>query len=220
MTVKSCPKHNNEKTKDDIYVLAQICFNVIKDQTDKDASHVFLNNVFPQLKFNNNALERTIMKNRVRVADGYEFPVDMERMNAFFDCLTYGVIAKKIKRKFDIASYRVHHRFHDLNHKFFSEGGKEIHENAKDFMDNFMLSDTLTSINFSFVGKKIRNQEIYNLKIMGMDSLVDEDELTSSITVVHTFYGKFRVISLLTRIANFKRTGVAISDDFPHTSGQ
>jgi hypothetical protein len=36
-------------------------------------------------------------------------------------------------------------------------------------------------------------------------------QLNSSITVVHTFFNKFRVISLLTRIANFERTPIFIT---------
>jgi hypothetical protein len=211
MTVKSCPKHNNEKTKDDIYALAQICYNVIRDVSDLDATDVFENKVFPQLKHNNSALERTIMRNRVRIPGGYEFPVDVSRMDAFFDCLTHGIIFKKLKKKVDPGSYRLRHVYRNFRHKFTDQDDEKMHEKMLGYMDGFMLSDTLSSINFSFIDKKSKNQEIYSVKIMGADSLIRGDELTSSITVVHTFYGKFRVISLLTRGANFEQSAVSIA---------
>jgi len=211
MTVKSCPKHNNEKTKDDIYALAQICYNVIKDVSDLDATNVFENKVFPQLKHNNSALERTIMRNRVRIPGGYEFPVDTSRMDSFFDCLTHGVIFKKIKMKADLESYRLRHVYRDFNHKFSDPNDEKMHEGMLSYMDGYMLSDMLSSINFSFIDKRLRNQEIYNVKIIGADSLAHGEDLTSSLTVVHTFYEKFRVISLLTRVANFEKSAIHIA---------
>jgi hypothetical protein len=211
MTVKSCPKHNNEKTKDDIYVLAQICYNVIRDVSDLDATNVFENKVFPQLKHNNSALERTIMRNRVRIPGGYEFPVDVSRMDAFFDCLTHGILFKKIKKKVDLGVYRLRHVYRDFGHKFGNQNDEKAHEEMLSYMDGVMLGDTLSSINFSFLDRKLKNQEIYSVKIIGADSLIQGDELTSSITVVHTFYEKFRVISLLTRVANFEQSAVHIA---------
>jgi hypothetical protein len=212
MTVKSCPKHNNEKSKEDIYVLAQICYNVIKNINDLDATDVFENKVFPQLKHNNGALERTIMKGRVRILGGYEFPVDMGRMNGFFDCLTHGIIFKKTKKKIDLVSYRVRHEFRNFSQKFSDPDEKKMHDTLLGHMDDLMLGNVLSGINFSFVDKKMNNQEIYDVKIVGADSLVSSDELTSSITVVHTFFSKFKVISLLTRVANFERAPIFIAD--------
>ena len=61
LTVKSCKKHNNAKSKDDLYVLAQICMNASPSNRAREVS---LNKVAPQLEFNNGAL-------RKRLADGW-----------------------------------------------------------------------------------------------------------------------------------------------------
>ena len=53
LTVKSCPKHNNDKSGDDTYVLAHICLNA---SPNVEARSVFLERVKPQLAFNGDAL--------------------------------------------------------------------------------------------------------------------------------------------------------------------
>jgi hypothetical protein len=180
---------------------------------DLDATNVFEKKVFPQLKYNNKALERTIMRGKVRIPGGYEFPVDMDRMNAFFDCLTHGIISKKINKKINLNSYYVRHMYRDLNHKFSDDAKKRQHDLIAKYMDGMIIGDVLSPISFSFADRKLDNQEIYNVKILGADSLIDGEEFSASLTVVHTFYNKFKVVSLLTRIANFERTPVFITRD-------
>ncbi|MGL4843101.1 MAG: hypothetical protein ACRC2Y_00465 [Aeromonas veronii] len=211
MTIKSCPIHNNEKTKDDIYVLSQVCFSVLSSGEEHDkgsVSEVFTKKVIPQLLHNNKALLSTIMKKRVRVDGGYKFPVDLKRMNSFFDCLSFGVLFKKTNKKIDVNNYRVNHRYVSLSTDNVDEGGSDSHEPMMSYFDKLFLSNDLNSIEFSFGTMKKYSLDIYSVKILGADSLMENDDFTSSITVIHTFFNKFNVISLLTRVGGFDKTPV------------
>ena len=49
LTVRSCEKHNNAKSIDDLYVLAQICMNA---SPNNRAREVWESKIVPQLEFN------------------------------------------------------------------------------------------------------------------------------------------------------------------------
>jgi len=67
LTVKSCEKHNNAKSKDDLYVLAQICMN---SSPSNRAREVFLKKVVPQLSFNNDVLRKRLIDWAVPLRNG------------------------------------------------------------------------------------------------------------------------------------------------------
>ena len=67
LTVKSCKEHNNAKSKDDLYVLAQICMNA---SPSNRAREIFLDKILPQLDFNNSALGKKLAKDSVRLPNG------------------------------------------------------------------------------------------------------------------------------------------------------
>lgn len=92
LTVKSCVAHNNAKSKDDLYVLAQICMNA---SPSNRAREIFLKKVKPQLDFNNGALRKKLAAGSVKLPDGtVKYPVDTNRLNEFFDALSCGIIFK------------------------------------------------------------------------------------------------------------------------------
>jgi hypothetical protein len=67
VTVKSCPAHNNAKSKDDLYVLAQICMHA---SPANRAREVWLTKVAPQLEFNGGKLRDMLAEGAVQVEGG------------------------------------------------------------------------------------------------------------------------------------------------------
>ena len=114
MTVRSCKVHNNEKTKDDIYALANICLNSsIKSQND--ALEIFETRVKPQLMYNNEALLKKILRNTTKIDEKTtRFKVDTSRLDSFFDCLTHGVIYNKTNKKIELENYFIKHLYMNL----------------------------------------------------------------------------------------------------------
>lgn len=215
MTVKSCKVHNNEKTKDDIYVLANICLNTIVDG-DSDAQEVFESNVKPQLMHNNESLLKKVLKNISKREDGINtFEVDVLRLNSFFECLTYGVIQKKTGRELNIENYSVKHIYLNLEEKYNDGNLSQIHLAMKNYWKDNLLHCTEISevLEFKIEPKKGYSTEIYSVRFMGVDFMktFESGEFNSSITVIHKFYDHFVVISLLTRIASFSKTPIHIS---------
>lgn len=92
LTVKSCVKHNNQKSKDDLYVLAQICINA---SPSNRAREVFINKVKPQLGYNNGALRKMLAEGSIHMSDGsVKYRVDNVRLDDFFTALSFGIIFK------------------------------------------------------------------------------------------------------------------------------
>lgn len=212
MTVKSCRKHNNEKTKDDIYALANICINSIADSS---AIEVFESSVKPQLMHNNKALLRKIIGNPIKNEVSHQFQIDITRLNSFFDCLTYGVVYKKLKKRVDLESYQTKHIYMNLS---YGSDKNNIEERMKEYwQQNIFQGEALQFLELKLGKIKGYSEGIYNVKFLGADfTKADEDiALNSSITVVHEFYGHFKVISLLTRVANFEKSLIHIK---PFTS--
>ena len=59
MTVRSCERHNNEKSLDDMYMLAHICLNTLPRNRSRE---IFLERVVPQLGYNDDALKKMLSK--------------------------------------------------------------------------------------------------------------------------------------------------------------
>jgi hypothetical protein len=214
MTVKSCKAHNNEKTKDDIYALANICLNSIGEDKS-DAYEVFKTNVKPQLMHNNEALLKKILRNSSRRDEAtIKFEVDSSRLDSFFECLTHGIIYKKVAKKVSTENYTVRHIYMNLEER---DAGGNISENhilMKQFWKENLLNSSQISEILEFKAKTPSgySTEIYSVRLMGADFMkaFESDSFNSSITVIHKFFGHFVVVSLLTRVASFKNTPIYI----------
>lgn len=202
MTVKSCEEHNNSKTKDDIYALTQICLCCLNSDADENVSKVFSSSVIEQLQHNNKALQRTIFKNSKSSNKGTIISVDTERMDNFMNCLTLGVIYKKTRKTIKLSDYVINNVYLDFinennllqkTQNFFFDLYKSYFENDSGF--EFLKS--------SFEIKKGYSEDIYKVNVMGMDSLImnEEDEFKHNVTVNHLFFGKFRVTTLISRVS-------------------
>ncbi|WP_061012654.1 hypothetical protein [Photobacterium leiognathi] len=214
MTIKSCKVHNNEKTKDDIYVLANICLNSI-DESQSDAYDVFESTVKPQLIHNNQALMKKVLRNlSKRDEKTSRFEVNSSRLDSFFDCLTHGVIYKKLKRKVDLDNYTVRHIYMNLEEIDNSGNIDQNNISMKQFWSSNILNNNEISeaIEFKSEVHNGYNTEIYSVRFMGCDFIksLKSDSFNSSITVVHKFFEHFVVVSLLTRVASFDNTPIHI----------
>ena len=111
LTVKSCVTHNNAKSKDDLYVLAQICMNA---SPSNRAIEVFMNKVAPQLGFNNDALRKRLADGAVSLGNGaVKYKVDFTRLDDFFTALSCGIIYKSCGSSLP-SNYEISHVFHNF----------------------------------------------------------------------------------------------------------
>ncbi len=187
LTVPACEDHNNGKSADDIYVLAQICMNASPANESRD---VFKQKVVPQLSFNEDALRKTLAQGAVPLGNGaVAYPFDEARVNRFFDALAFGLVYNVAKRSLP-PEYSVSHVYHDFFEADFDPRVKAFRDQLIKFYgeDN---KDATEILNFG----KLRtlNTTVYNARIFGLPNF------STSITIAHTFYGVFRVTSMLTR---------------------
>lgn len=184
LTVRSCEKHNNAKSKDDLYVLAQICMNA---SPSNRAREVFMNKVAPQLEFNSGALRKKLANGAVPLGNGaVRYQVDVARLVEFFSALSCGVIYKSCGSSLP-ANYTISHIFHSLQ----SELEPQI-QAVEDAINTFYSGKPLDFMEFG--DPDARNERIYTVSIFGIP------QFGSSITIVHRFFGVFKVTSMLTRV--------------------
>jgi hypothetical protein len=184
LTVKSCERHNNAKSKDDLYVLAQICMNA---SPSNRAREVFMNKVAPQLEFNNGALRKRLAEGAVPLGNGaVKYKVDVERLDDFFTALSCGIVYKSCGSSLP-AAYSISHIFHN----FQSQTDSETRE-FEDAISTFYSGKPMDFMEFG--GPDTKNERIYTVTIFGIP------EFQSSITIVHKFFGVFKVTSMLSRI--------------------
>jgi hypothetical protein len=182
LTVKSCVEHNNAKSKDDLYVLAQICMNA---SPSNRAREIFRKKVKPQLDYNNGALRKKLAARSVPLADGsVKYPVDAQRLDEFFTALSCGVIFKSCGASLP-ENYSISHIYCNLisdQDPVISQLEGEVEKLYSGKPMDFMV----------FGKPNTNNEKIYTVEIFGVP------DFGSSITVIHMFFGKFKVISMLT----------------------
>lgn len=184
LTVKSCEEHNNAKSKDDLYVLAQICMNA---SPSNRAREVFLKKIAPQLEYNNGALRKKLANGAVPQPDGsVAYKVDVPRLDDFFTALSCGIIFKTCGDTLP-ANYGIQHVYHSLT------GGSDPElQQIEQLIEDFYGGKPMDFMEFGEPGAK--NERIYTVTIFGIP------EFKSSITIVHLFFGKFKVTSMLTNL--------------------
>jgi hypothetical protein len=183
LTVRSCDLHNSGKSKDDVYVLAQICLNASPRNGSRE---ILLDRVIPQLGYNDGALRKTLANNAEPLSNGaVRYKVDMQRLDRFFAALSYGVISKVCGSSLP-AGYLTTQLYHNIEERAESE----VLRMYKQAFPG-LCSELATELNFGSV--KTLNEAVYSVKLIGLPGF------KSSITLVHTFFGFFQVTSLLTK---------------------
>lgn len=185
ITVRSCRGHNTEKSGDDLYALAQICLN---SSPRNRAREVFMKCVAPQLGFNENAFRKLLIRDSVPLKNGaVKYRVDVQRLDKFFDALSCGLIYHVAKDQLP-ENFSMRNIYHNLLDKSLSP--EEIELMA--FVERFYKSEPPEILHFGEA--KLHNEDIYTAKIFGIAGF------HSSITIVHLFFGHFKVTSMLSCI--------------------
>jgi hypothetical protein len=184
LTVKSCEEHNNGKSTNDLYALAQICMNA---SPSNRAREVFLNKVVPQLGFNKGALRKKLADGAVPLGNGaVQYKVDVARLDDFFTALSCGIIYKSCGSSLP-ANYKVSHVYHN-----FQSGVDQDTRELEDAIGTLYSGQPMDFMEFGELDA--RNERIYAVTIFGIP------QFQSSITIVHIFFGVFRVTSMLGRV--------------------
>lgn len=183
LTVRSCEKHNNAKSKDDLYVLAHICMNAAPSNR---AREVFVNKVKPKLEINSGALRKMLAEGAVQLPNGaVKYKVDVTRLDSFFTALSCGIICKSCGSSLP-KNYKVSHFFHNL----LSEVDSQV-QDINNLINNFYDGKPMDFMEFG--SPDMKNEKIYTATIFGIPNF------QSSFTIVHSFFGIFKVTSMLSR---------------------
>lgn len=185
MTVYSCREHNNAKSKDDLYVLAHICMNASPSNRSRE---VWETKVAPQLEFNNGALRKRLAAGAERLPDkSVRYKVDVARLDSFFSALSCGIVQRT-------CSVPLPHNY-KINHIYNSFVGERdpVAQAIERGIAEFYAGKPMDIMAFGEPGAK--NERIYTATIFGIP------DYASSITIIHMFFGTFKVTSMLTRLA-------------------
>jgi hypothetical protein len=154
------------------------------------AREVFLERVAPQLSHNNDALRRMLLKGSFKVGGASCIPSTAR--DEFFTALSCGLIYKSQKAPLP-SDYTIGHIYHRL----ISEADAE-RQALEAGIDRFHDEKPLDVM--SFGNPETRNERIYTVEIHGLPNF------QGSITIVHRFFGVFKVTSMLTRFVSPNRS--------------
>lgn len=185
ITVRSCKGHNTDKSGDDLYALAQICLN---SSPRNRAREIFMKCIAPQLGYNEDAFRRLLIRDSEPLEDGaVKYRVDVHRLDRFFDALSCGLIFHVAKDQLP-ESYSMRNIYHNLIDESLSPEEEQLIAS----MEQFYESETPDILQFGEA--QLQNEDIYIAQIFGIAGF------QSSITIIHLFYGHFKVTSMLSRI--------------------
>ena len=187
-TVPSCSDHNNAKSNDDQYLLAHICLNAAAGENL--AGQIFRRSVAPQLT-RSEAFKSLLAYGSIDLANGArKYKVDTIRFDNFFDHLSCAIYFDRYGNPLDPAR-------HAISHVYLSLSTSDPHElQCRNFL-TMSLGHFYTGFQSS-----ISNYEAAKLdESVYMNKIIDPAGNNASITIAHTFYGIFDVVSLLTQRA-------------------
>jgi len=185
-TVRSCELHNNSKSNDDQYLLAHICLNASRGENL--AKQVFLRSIVPLLD-RSPAFQKMINEGAEWLPDGSRrYPVDVARFNNFFDSLSCAVFFDRFSRQFDSNTHILHHVYLSLT--------------SEDLVDNQQVELASNMMEYFFRHHRalIEHFEADHInEVVYSNDILAPGGVDASITIAHSFYGVFEVVSLMTR---------------------
>jgi hypothetical protein len=180
ITVASCPVHNSAKSQDDTYALAHICLSSSPSNRSRE---VWETTIAPQLGHNNSAFAKTLLHGSRQVEGGVQYSVDVQRLDGFFTALSCGLIYKSRGSALP-TQYKTLHIYHN----FVIED--DIERTIADAIQEFYAQPPVEI--YEFGTPDLRNARIYTAQIIGIPGA------WGNISIVHTFYGTFKVTTMLT----------------------
>ncbi len=186
-TVPSCVVHNNDKSKDDTYILAHICLHAANG--DNLPKRVFQHSILPALQ-RGPGFQKLMNEGAEWLAGGARrYPVDLERFDNWFDGLVHAIF-------FDRFGFPLSPDTHNLRHTYLSfyseEPSQQLEVAFAGKMTSGFFHDHALMVS-RFEAAKI-DEAVYAYDIM------DPGGASASITIAHVFYGMFEVVSWLTRL--------------------
>lgn len=146
-----------------------------------------MDRIAPQLGFNDDAFRKLLAKDAIPLVGGaVKYKVDVERFDRFFTALSFGIVFKACREALP-RNYVVSHIYHNLASGDLTLWERLLHS----VIAKFYSMTPIAALNLGTV--KALNSTIYSVKIFGLH------DFKSSITVVHEFFGKFRVTSMLSK---------------------
>lgn len=185
ITVRSCKKHNTDKSGEDLYTLAHICLN---SSPRNRAREIFIERIKPQLGFNEGAFQKYLTRDSVPIDNGaVKYRVDIQRLDNFFNALSCGLIYHVSKKQLP-SHFSMENIYHNLIDDFLSPERTAFISS----MEQFYEKEVPEILHFG--DARLKNEDTYNAKIFGIS------DFQSSITIVHLFFGHFKVTSMISRI--------------------
>ncbi|MCB9073033.1 MAG: hypothetical protein H6623_05395 [Bdellovibrionaceae bacterium] len=180
-TVPSCDLHNGKKSLDDQYVLTHICLNTSRNGSNLPAKR-FLESVLPALNRSPKFRKMLAIGAKELDAGAKAFRVDIKRFDSFFDQLVRAIYFDRFDCRLDGTRFKIHHHYPSF------EGNKSS-ESISETMEGFTKehSQSVTTVDSDKV-----DEDVYRYQLIAFGGS------QGSITLMHTFYGVFKVVSLLT----------------------
>lgn len=188
--VPSCAIHNNDKSSDDMYILTCICSTALKNSSQ--AEKVFNNSILKQFKrrpaFKEMFEKQSIINENKEILT----KIDINRFDSFFDHLCHAIYFHRKGKHLNTKKFTINHQYKNI----ISSDTKIANDESilGFFFDDFFreFSDFITNNPDSY-------HSVYKYKISDPAEIIPamkgED---TSITIAHSFYGIFEVVSLLT----------------------
>lgn len=185
-TVPSCSAHNNDKSGDDQFLLAHICLNASKGPGLP--REVFYRSIAPQLERSQGFLG-SITKGAAHHEDGTaKYQVDLKRFDNFFNHLCWALYFDRYKLPFNDLT-------HTVSHVYCSLHTTDQHELAI----RGMLSGMLDTFRNNYINHISHFEASKATESVYASQIIDPVRQNGSITIIHTFYGIFEVVSLLSQ---------------------
>jgi hypothetical protein len=150
---------------------------------------IFLRSIVPQLEFNENFRKRISDRSVAHPSGAVAYRIDLNRFNSFFDCLCHALYFDRYGSPIDPSQHLIWHEYLSLQTK---NPIAVVRQNLlKEFLKYFFENSEWM----------IRNYEADKLsEVVYQNKIIDPSGSgVGSITIAHTFYGIFNVVSLLTQ---------------------
>lgn len=185
-TVPSCTTHNNDKSGDDQFLLAHICLNASKGPGLP--REIFNRSISPQLERSFN-FRASIAEDAKHFTDGTaHYKVDLDRFDNFFDHLCWALYFERYELPFDDTT-------HSINHVYFS-----LHtEDSQELGVRTMLASTIDTFRKEYNDRISSYEAAKVTESVYANQVIDPIGAGGSITIIHTFYGIFEVVSMLSK---------------------
>lgn len=184
-TVPSCKTHNNDKSDDDVYLLTHISINAAAG--DNLAKQVFLRSIEPNLT--SPRFRAAITRGAQARPDGaVAYPVDVARFDNFFTHLACAVYFDRYGESLDPNQHSIAHVYLDL-----------VSDDPAERQRNDWIAESVAFFTAEFSAMISKYVAAKQKAVVYENRIMDPGGALASITIVHTFYGVFNVVSLLTK---------------------